>query len=99
MWFAKANIQEARMALNKFLVLGKDTRTLLLWHTATEGPPVASISSPAVIRGFAFSYDGQLIATASQDGVRIWAADSGKLIKGPLISREPMLGSRASRLV
>jgi WD40 repeat protein len=95
MWFAKANVQGARMALSKFFVLGQDARTLFLWRTATEGPPIVSFSAPVDIHSTAFSHDGRLIATGSQDGVRIWEADSGKLIQGPLISREPLPGSRA----
>ncbi len=96
MWFSKGRVRDAQMAPqgNKFFVLGVDG-TVQIFRTATEGPPLVSLAEPPAIEVAAFSHDGKWLATGSQDGVRIWNADSGKLVKGPLASRQPLLGSRA----
>ena len=96
MWFAKGRVRDAQMAPqgDKFFVLGVNG-TVQIWRTATEGPPLVSLAGPPAIEVAAFSHDGKWLATGSQDGVRIWDADSGKLVKGPLASRQPLPGSRA----
>ena len=49
-----------------------------------KAAPAATLPHPALVRGVAFSPDEKLLATAGDDGIRIWDLSSGKLLKGPL---------------
>ena len=58
--------------------------TVRIW-SSPEGKPLGeALRHPRRVSAIDFSEDGQRLATAAQDGARIWDARSGTLLTGPL---------------
>jgi WD40 repeat protein len=95
MWFCAGDVHAAGLSPKRdtFFVAGNGT--VNIWSIEKDGPPIVSLVHPADVDVAAFSPDGKYLATASVDGVRIWEAESGKQMKGPLVTGRPVSGNHA----
>ncbi len=95
MWFSKGDAHLAGLSPKRdmFFVAGNDG-TVRVWQTAKEGPPIATLPHPSSVSTAAFSPNGELLATGSEEGIWIWELPSGKLRKGPLMPKRPERAKR-----
>jgi WD40 repeat protein/uncharacterized protein with von Willebrand factor type A (vWA) domain len=65
------------------LVTGSNDGTARIWK-ASDGAPLRVLQLPSDVFEVAFSPDDLRIATVSDDGLRIWNAESGTLVAAPM---------------
>jgi WD domain, G-beta repeat len=67
------------------LAVGKLDGTVRVWRGASRTRFTDNLDAGSPVRGVAIASDGQMIATASDDGsLRLWTAFGGVLLAGPI---------------
>jgi serine/threonine protein kinase/WD40 repeat protein len=84
MWFPQGQIALAGLSPTRDVFFtGTRDGTVDLWRIVGAPTPFARLPHPTRILAGTFSRDGALLATGSEDGVRVWDVKTGRLRNGP----------------